>query len=67
MKKILSQENGQLTAFGKFFSGAISGSIAQTITYPADVLRRRFQVIFMNKYYILIMLLLGYLHAWNKL
>ncbi|KTW31126.1 uncharacterized protein T551_01199 [Pneumocystis jirovecii RU7] len=44
MKKILSQENGQLTAFGKFFSGAISGAIAQTITYPADVLRRRFQV-----------------------
>jgi len=30
--------------FGKLASGAISGAIAQTCTYPFDVLRRRFQV-----------------------
>ncbi|KAG5518236.1 hypothetical protein PMAC_003032 [Pneumocystis sp. 'macacae'] len=47
MKKLISQEDGQPTVFGKFFSGAISGAIAQTITYPADVLRRRFQVAYM--------------------
>ncbi|KAG4305782.1 hypothetical protein PORY_000692 [Pneumocystis oryctolagi] len=44
MKKIVSQENGPPSAFGKLVSGAVSGAIAQTITYPADVLRRRFQV-----------------------
>lgn len=44
MRKLVSQENGQPTAFGKLISGAVSGAVAQTITYPADVLRRRFQV-----------------------
>lgn len=29
---------------GKLSAGAISGAVAQTITYPFDVLRRRFQV-----------------------
>ncbi|CAN6617193.1 mitochondrial carrier protein Leu5p [Trichomonascus vanleenenianus] len=34
---------------GKLFSGAASGAIAQTLTYPFDVLRRRFQVVSMGK------------------
>jgi solute carrier family 25 (mitochondrial phosphate transporter), member 23/24/25/41 len=32
------------TAVGKLTAGAISGAVAQSITYPMDVLRRRFQV-----------------------
>lgn len=32
------------TAVGKLTAGGISGAVAQTITYPMDVLRRRFQV-----------------------
>ncbi|KAI7903178.1 mitochondrial carrier domain-containing protein [Cokeromyces recurvatus] len=32
----------------KLFCGALAGSIAQTIIYPLDVLRRRFQVVGMN-------------------
>ncbi|EUC51370.1 hypothetical protein COCMIDRAFT_165 [Bipolaris oryzae ATCC 44560] len=32
------------SAFGKLAAGAVSGAVAQTITYPFDVLRRRFQV-----------------------
>ncbi|CEJ00400.1 hypothetical protein RMCBS344292_14456 [Rhizopus microsporus] len=32
----------------KLFCGALAGSIAQTIIYPLDVLRRRFQVSGMN-------------------
>ncbi|KAF3914827.1 Mitoferrin [Dactylellina cionopaga] len=31
-------------AFGKLACGAMSGAIAQTFTYPFDLLRRRFQV-----------------------
>ncbi|KAF1967524.1 mitochondrial carrier protein-like protein [Bimuria novae-zelandiae CBS 107.79] len=31
-------------AFGKLGAGAVSGAVAQTCTYPFDVLRRRFQV-----------------------
>jgi solute carrier family 25 phosphate transporter 23/24/25/41 len=31
-------------AIGKLAAGAVSGAIAQTITYPFDVLRRRFQI-----------------------
>lgn len=33
------------SAFGKLAAGAISGAVAQTLTYPFDVLRRRFQVV----------------------
>jgi solute carrier family 25 (mitochondrial phosphate transporter), member 23/24/25/41 len=36
------------SAAGKLFSGAVSGAVAQTITYPFDVLRRRFQVVTMG-------------------
>uniref|UniRef100_A0A060SZU5 ARAD1C03410p n=1 Tax=Blastobotrys adeninivorans TaxID=409370 RepID=A0A060SZU5_BLAAD len=36
-------------AFGKLFSGAVSGAVAQTLTYPFDVLRRRFQVVSMGE------------------
>ncbi|GAB7341194.1 hypothetical protein MBLNU457_7483t2 [Dothideomycetes sp. NU457] len=32
------------TAIGKLGAGAISGALAQTCTYPFDVLRRRFQI-----------------------
>jgi solute carrier family 25 phosphate transporter 23/24/25/41 len=32
------------TAVGKLAAGAVSGAVAQTCTYPFDVLRRRFQV-----------------------
>lgn len=32
------------TAIGKLAAGAVSGAVAQTCTYPFDVLRRRFQI-----------------------
>jgi len=32
------------SAIGKLGAGAISGAVAQTCTYPFDVLRRRFQI-----------------------
>ena len=32
------------SAIGKLAAGAVSGAVAQTCTYPFDVLRRRFQV-----------------------
>jgi solute carrier family 25 phosphate transporter 23/24/25/41 len=32
------------SAIGKLCAGAISGAVAQTATYPFDVLRRRFQI-----------------------
>lgn len=35
---------GEPTAVEKLASGAISGAVAQFLTYPFDVLRRRFQV-----------------------
>jgi solute carrier family 25 (mitochondrial phosphate transporter), member 23/24/25/41 len=34
----------QPSAAGKLCAGAISGALAQTCTYPLDVLRRRFQI-----------------------
>jgi len=34
------------SALGKLTAGGISGAVAQTVTYPMDVLRRRFQVSF---------------------
>ncbi|CAD27505.1 Coenzyme A/diphosphate transporter [Schizosaccharomyces pombe] len=36
--------NADLTAFQKLFLGGFTGIIGQTLTFPADVLRRRFQV-----------------------
>ena len=33
---------------GKLSAGAVSGAVAQTCTYPLDVLRRRFQINTMN-------------------
>ena len=45
MRKLVTphgQENP--TGVGKLVAGATSGAVAQTITYPMDVLRRRFQV-----------------------
>lgn len=32
------------TALGKLGAGAIAGGVAQTLTYPFDLLRRRFQI-----------------------
>ena len=32
------------SSIGKLCAGAISGAVAQTCTYPLDVLRRRFQI-----------------------
>ncbi|KAG9544662.1 hypothetical protein KCU77_g21485, partial [Aureobasidium melanogenum] len=32
------------SAMGKLGAGAISGAVAQTCTYPFDLLRRRFQI-----------------------
>jgi solute carrier family 25 (mitochondrial phosphate transporter), member 23/24/25/41 len=32
------------TAVGKLVAGGVAGAVAQTLTYPMDVLRRRFQV-----------------------
>ncbi|ODV88648.1 hypothetical protein CANCADRAFT_32185 [Tortispora caseinolytica NRRL Y-17796] len=40
----IPQGETQPTAIGKLTCGAVSGAIAQTLTYPFDVLRRRFQV-----------------------
>lgn len=43
-KRFSTMNNGEPTAMEKLASGAISGAIAQFMTYPFDVLRRRFQV-----------------------
>ena len=45
MRKFLTPE-GQAnpSALGKLAAGAVSGGVAQSFTYPFDVLRRRFQV-----------------------
>lgn len=45
MRKFMTPD-GQAnpTALGKLLAGAVSGAVAQSFTYPFDVLRRRFQV-----------------------
>ncbi|KAK9458239.1 mitochondrial carrier domain-containing protein [Dipodascopsis uninucleata] len=44
LRGMMADENNNVSAVGKLLCGAISGAVAQTITYPFDVLRRRFQV-----------------------
>ncbi|RPB16580.1 mitochondrial carrier [Morchella conica CCBAS932] len=45
MRKFMTPEGEQNpSALGKLAAGAISGAVAQSVTYPFDVLRRRFQV-----------------------
>ena len=45
MRKLVTPEGrSNPTGWGKLLAGAISGAVAQSITYPMDVLRRRFQV-----------------------
>ena len=43
-KHFVHLEGGEPTALEKLASGAISGAVAQFLTYPFDVLRRKFQV-----------------------
>jgi len=45
MRNVVTR-NGEAnpTTLGKFLAGAISGAVAQSFTYPLDVLRRRFQI-----------------------
>src|SRR5271170_3758249 len=43
-KMVTPQDQKNPSAVGKLVAGGISGAVAQTITYPMDVLRRRFQV-----------------------
>ncbi|KAI1424109.1 solute carrier family 25 member 42 [Xylaria sp. FL1777] len=45
VRKYLTPEGDQNPSAGrKLLAGAISGAVAQTCTYPFDVLRRRFQI-----------------------
>ncbi|EMR63090.1 hypothetical protein MGN70_007789 [Eutypa lata] len=45
VRKYLTPEGDQNPNAGrKLLAGAVSGAVAQTCTYPADVLRRRFQI-----------------------
>ncbi|PRT56447.1 hypothetical protein B9G98_04067 [Wickerhamiella sorbophila] len=44
----LAVDNSKLSSYSTLTAGAVSGAIAQTFTYPFDVLRRRFQVESMN-------------------
>ncbi|BFZ65131.1 hypothetical protein YB2330_006294 [Saitoella coloradoensis] len=44
LRSFFRPDGSQPSASEKLLSGAIAGGVAQTITYPADVLRRRFQV-----------------------
>ncbi|KAG0636553.1 mitochondrial carrier domain-containing protein [Tuber brumale] len=49
MRKFMTPEGeANPTALGKLCAGAVSGAVAQSVTYPFDVLRRRFQVNTMN-------------------
>ncbi|KAL2071362.1 hypothetical protein VTL71DRAFT_12597 [Oculimacula yallundae] len=43
-KKLTPEGEKNPNAVRKLFAGAISGAVAQTCTYPFDVLRRRFQI-----------------------
>src|SRR5271170_5732366 len=43
-KLVTPQGQKNPSAVGKLVAGGVSGAVAQTITYPMDVLRRRFQV-----------------------
>jgi solute carrier family 25 (mitochondrial phosphate transporter), member 23/24/25/41 len=43
-KKFTPEGQKDPSAFGKLGAGAVSGAVAQTCTYPFDVLRRRFQI-----------------------
>ncbi|OAL70820.1 mitochondrial carrier protein [Trichophyton violaceum] len=45
IRKVLTPEgDANPSALRKLLAGAISGAVAQTCTYPFDVLRRRFQI-----------------------
>ncbi|KAI0838585.1 solute carrier family 25 member 42 [Hypoxylon sp. FL0890] len=45
VRKVLTPEGDQNpSAARKLLAGAVSGAVAQTCTYPFDVLRRRFQI-----------------------
>ena len=44
LKKLTPEGEANPSAVGKLCAGAISGGVAQTCTYPLDVLRRRFQI-----------------------
>lgn len=45
MRKLVTREGeANPSALGKLLAGGMSGAVAQSITYPFDVLRRRFQV-----------------------
>ncbi|KAK9459875.1 mitochondrial carrier domain-containing protein [Lipomyces oligophaga] len=44
LREMFLDDSGNIGAVGKLTCGAISGAVAQTLTYPFDVLRRRFQV-----------------------
>ncbi|KAI1778276.1 solute carrier family 25 member 42 [Hypoxylon cercidicola] len=45
VRKVLTPEGDQNpSAVRKLLAGAVSGAVAQTCTYPFDVLRRRFQI-----------------------
>lgn len=48
-EKIIVTTDREPTGFEKLSTGAVSGAIAQTLTYPFDVLRRRFQVLSMDQ------------------
>lgn len=44
LKKALTTEDKKLPLYSQLFAGATAGIIAQTITFPGDVIRRRQQV-----------------------
>ncbi|KAK9477297.1 mitochondrial carrier domain-containing protein [Lipomyces japonicus] len=44
MRDALADDQGNVSNYGRIASGAVAGAVAQTVTYPFDVLRRRFQV-----------------------